>query len=190
MSIGPDNVFDLGSTGPLVIRVLSVDAALRVVHLSLARRAARPGPESRGIGPSHGGLGGDGGSLVWTSGRGLQRIPPYSPLRDAVVLLSDLAALHELARNVPQEQAELVRARSVDAVRSLKKTVDRVAADAPPSPMDQSLSGLAALEEARRRFEADTDRGDVGQEYLEIGRRTVEQLTAVIEAAIRDERQL
>lgn len=169
LTLGPDYVLDLHHAGPLVIRVLSVDAANDVVHLSFSRRAARPGLSSVQLGP---GGGGDGGSWVWTPGRGFQRIPPYSPLHDALTSLGDLAALHELTERLPRNKVELAHERAAETLVALRDAVGRVTAEPVQSPLRQGLDGLVALEAARLRFEADTQQAPAehrGEPLLDAG---------------------
>jgi hypothetical protein len=169
-----------------VIQVLSVDTANDVVHLSLTQHAGRGGLQGMGVGP---GYGGDGGGWVWTPGRGLQRIPPYSPLHDALTSLGDLAALHDLAARAPREQAEMVRERAAATVAELQDVMTRVTAEPTPSPVQQGLAALDALEATRLQFEADAHRRGLGQDYVDAGRATVEQLTALLQTAAQEERQ-
>jgi hypothetical protein len=182
MSLGRDDILDIDSPGPLVIRVLSVDPISNQVQLSLSRRAARPGPESVGVGP---GYGGDGGGWVWTPGRGLQRIPPYSPLNEVLQTVGELASLHELASSVPRDQTAAIQLRADTTLHSLRESVGRVTAEAPLAPSEQATASLRALDDARRRYETEIAREGAGREYLEASRAAVEQLTAVIEAAAR-----
>ena len=84
----------------------------------------------------------------------------------------------------------MVRERAAATVAELQESMARVTAEPTPSPVQHALSALDALDQSRRRFEADVHRDGLGQEYLEAGQATIEQLTVLLQTAARGERQL
>jgi hypothetical protein len=185
LALGPDNPFDIESPGPLVIRVASVEPDGRALHLWLSRRPAQGRLGSWGVGIG----GGDGGGWVWTPGRGLHRIPPYSPLLPVADLLAEVAALHDLADGARDEALDGVRERTAATLEALRDTVMRVPDVAPLSPMQQALTDLDTLEEVGNRLADQLGEGHPGQEYLQISRATIAQLRGVAETAARLEQR-
>ena len=132
-----------------------------LIHLSLSRRAARVGP---GGGVTFGtGTGGDGGGWVWTEGRGLRRIPPYSPLHESLTLLSDLAALHELTERSPRTNRNWSVSEPSRRWLRCRHSVGRVTAEPALSPLQRALTRLSALDAARRRFASEAVHTDAGR---------------------------
>jgi hypothetical protein len=172
--LGKDAPEDLFNPGPVRISILSFDAAARTVRIGLARRAAIPLPGST----TYGGVDVGGGGLVWTPGRGFVRVPPHSPLINALDGIARIQGLQESIAIASRDEVEALSREATEALRGLERIVAGLNTRHSVSPLAQALETVSRLAEEHGPTRTSVERN-----------RQLAEVRHILATAVEEERQ-
>jgi len=180
---GKDDPLDIFNSGPLKLAVLSVNPEARTVRFHLTIRAARQPPSGRVFG----GVKVGGGGLVWTPGRGVNPVPPHSPLVNVLDAIARVHALQETMAAASINELVALREETSLAIQSLQQTVSELSPEPVIPPLEQAFNDANELGNLFTRFEDAASYIDLPEGLMENSRERLTRIQEILAETIRSQ---